>query len=244
VKTAEDAARSVRRLRQGPSFGTARTLSFDRSRYPPRRKQANSRRLETALLRHEVTLVTAISPTSRRDLVDPQSEEGRSKQKSGVNSACSFLLSTVICSSSPSSSMAPSPPTYTSLSGNSSSSSHKNRAVFITLIVAPYALLSLLVPTTASLSRLLPFLFFSSVIHLYTHPYLIFRLFPSILPDSPEGQRKLWTGGNWQLASFLTLVVGLVGARMESMSEGQLGGSFGLFMFGGGVSFAAWNGGR
>jgi hypothetical protein len=139
--------------------------------------------------------------------------------------------------------MAPSPPTYTSLSGNSSSSSHKNQAVFITLIVAPYALLSLLIPTTASLPRLLPFLFFSSVIHLYTHPYLISRLFPSILPDSPEGQRKLWTGGNWQLACLLTLAGGLVGARINTLSEGELICIWLFLGVGGSAAFIAWNSG-
>jgi hypothetical protein len=138
--------------------------------------------------------------------------------------------------------MAPSPPTYTSLSGNSSSSSHKNQAVFITLIVTPYALLSLLIPTTVSLPRLLPFLFFSSVIHLYTHPYLISRLFPSLQPESPGEQKKLWTAGNVQVAYLLMLAVGLVGARMNTMSDGEIFCAIMLFVFGG-LGFSAWNGG-
>jgi hypothetical protein len=223
------------------SFGTARALLFGRFRHPPLRKQVNLHRLEAACiyscdwqLSHRQERAWILNLEKTRGAKQAKANEINGLHLPPPNRHLPFHLSP---------SMASSPPTYTSLSSTNSSSYHKNQAVFFSLIVAPYALLSLFIPITASLSRILPFLLFSSGIHFFTHPYLISRVFPSFSPDSHEGQSRLWTAGNLQLASLLTLAVGLVGARVESISENQLGGLFVLFVFGGGGAFAAWNGG-
>jgi hypothetical protein len=128
------------------------------------------------------------------------------------------------------------PPNYTTISDDNASSTHKNEPIFIASIIAPYALLSLLIPTTVSLPELLPFLLLSSVVHFYTHPHTISRLFLSFSPDSLEGQKKLWTAGDWQIKSLSVLVVGLVGARMEMISA--LGVAIFIMFPCGGVAWA------
>jgi hypothetical protein len=102
---------------------------------------------------------------------------------------------------------------------SSSSSSHKEaplaqQIVFMALICTPYTLLPLLIPSTisTSISILFPILFLFAFLHLQTHPYLIARLFPALMPvhSTLLGQRKLWVAGNFQLASLATACGGII----------------------------------
>lgn len=132
--------------------------------------------------------------------------------------------------------MSPSPPTYTSLSNKSSHTPSLSQILFLAIIIAPYALILLCTSETTPLFKLLPLLFFFSILHLYTHPYVISRLFPSVDPESAAGQKKWWIAGNVQIACLLAAAGGLVGARLEGTSSDGLVGVFFAFIVSGGVA--------